>query len=159
MNTFSLNLILAVAWMAFEGSFTMVSLLTGFVIGYGALWMIQPLIGQTGYFGRVLAWIRLIVMFFYELLLSSFQVAFDVLTPTHRAKPAILEVPLDVKSDAGLLLVTNLISLTPGTLSLDVSEDKKTLLVHVMFADDPDAIRDTLKNGMERWVIAAVEGR
>lgn len=83
--------------------------------------------------------------------------AIDVLTPRHRSRPAIIEVPLDVKSDTGILLVTNLISLTPGTLSLDVSEDRKTLLVHAMFADDPDALRKSLKDGMERWVIDAVE--
>jgi multicomponent Na+:H+ antiporter subunit E len=67
-------------------------------------------------------------------------------------------VPLDVKSDVGILLVTNLISLTPGTLSLDVSRDRRTLAVHAMFVDDPDELRDQLKRGMEKWVIDAVEG-
>jgi len=67
-------------------------------------------------------------------------------------------MPLDVKSDAGIFLVTNLISLTPGTLSLDVSEDRKTLYVHAMFADDPEEVCRKLKSGMERWVREAVEG-
>jgi multicomponent Na+:H+ antiporter subunit E len=57
----------------------------------------------------------------------------------------------------GILLVTNLISLTPGTLSLDVTDDRKTLFIHAMFADDPDAIRAQLKGGMERWVKEAME--
>ncbi|MEM6465820.1 MAG: Na+/H+ antiporter subunit E, partial [Pseudomonadota bacterium] len=57
----------------------------------------------------------------------------------------------------GILLVTNLISLTPGTLSIDVSEDRKTLKIHAMFADDPEAVCATLKSGMERWVIDALE--
>ena len=83
--------------------------------------------------------------------------AWDVLTPRHRARPAIIEMPLDVKSDAGILLVTNLISLTPGTLSLDVTDDGRTLYVHAMFADDLDALRAQMKNGMERWVIEALE--
>ncbi|MCR9107682.1 Na+/H+ antiporter subunit E [Marivita sp. XM-24bin2] len=158
MNAFGLNIILAIAWVAFTGSVSLVGLITGFVIGYGALWLIQPLIGTSTYFNRVTAWIKLVIMFHYELIVSSLAVAFDILTPRHRARPAIIEVPLDVKSDTGILLVTNLISLTPGTLSLDVSEDRKTLLVHAMFADDHDALRKSLKNGMERWVIDAVEG-
>ena len=66
-------------------------------------------------------------------------------------------MPLDVKSDAGILLVTNLISLTPGTLSIDVSEDRKTLRIHAMFAEDPDEVVQQLKSGMEKWVIDAVE--
>jgi multicomponent Na+:H+ antiporter subunit E len=158
MNTFGLNIILAIAWVAFTGSVSLVGLITGFVIGYGALWLIQPLIGTSSYFKRVAAWIKLVIMFHYELIVSSIAVAIDVLTPRHRSRPAIIEVPLDVKTDTGILLVTNLISLTPGTLSLDVSEDRKTLLVHAMFADDPDALRKSLKDGMERWVIDAVEG-
>ncbi|MFP7674126.1 Na+/H+ antiporter subunit E [Marivita sp. S0852] len=157
MNAFGLNLILALAWVAFTGTVSLTGVLTGFVIGYGALWLIQPLIGTSTYFRRVTAWIKLIVMFHYELFVSSFAVAMDVLTPRHRSRPALIEVPLDVKTDAGILLVTNLISLTPGTLSLDVSEDRKTLLVHAMFADDHDALRRSLKDGMERWVIDAVE--
>lgn len=159
MNTFGLNIILAISWVAFTGSVSLVGLITGFVIGYGALWLIQPLIGTSTYFQRVTAWVKLVVMFHYELIVSSLEVAFDILTPRHRSRPAIIEVPLDVKTDTGILLVTNLISLTPGTLSLDVSEDRKTLLVHAMFADDPDALRKSLKDGMERWVIDAVEGR
>ena len=54
--------------------------------------------------------------------------------------PAIIIMPLDVKTDAGILLVANLISLTPGTLSLDVSEDRKNLKIHAMFADDPEEL-------------------
>jgi multicomponent Na+:H+ antiporter subunit E len=158
MNTFGLNIILAIAWVAFTGSVSLTGLITGFAIGYGALWLIQPLIGTSTYFSRVTAWIKLIIMFHYELILSSLEVALDVLTPRHRARPAVIEMPLDVKTDTGILLVTNLISLTPGTLSLDVSEDRKTLLVHAMFADDHEAILSNLKNGMERWVIEAVEG-
>ena len=158
MNTFGLNIILPIAWVAFTGSVSLVGLITGFVIGYGALWLIQPLIGTSTYFRRVTAWIKLVIMFHYELIVSSIAVAIDVLSPRHRSRPAIIEVPLDVKTDTGILLVTNLISLTPGTLSLDVSEDRKTLLVHAMFADDPDALRKSLKDGMERWVIDAVEG-
>lgn len=158
MNILSTNLILAVVWAALMGEFSFTSLMTGFVIGFVALWVVQPLTGATSYHRRVLAWLRLIVMFHYELLLSSLSVAWDVLTPRHRARPAIVDVPLDVKSDAGIFLVTNLISLTPGTLSLDVTGDRRTLRVHAMFADDPEALRHAIKSGMEKWVIDAVEG-
>ena len=158
MNTFGMNVLLAVAWMGLTGTVSLAGLLTGYVIGYAALWIVQPLTGETSYFRRVVAWIRLIVMFHYELVLSSLAVAWDVLTPTLRARPAMVDVPLDVRTDAGILLVTNLITLTPGTLSVDVSPDRRTLRVHAMFGDDPEALCRSLKSGMERWVIDAVEG-
>lgn len=158
MSQFAANLMLALAWAIFFGGFNWLSLTSGFVIGYGILWLLQPLTGvRSRYFLRVYFWLKLIVLFLYELVVSSLQVFWDVVTPRHRARPAIIDMPLDVQTDAGILLVTNLISLTPGTLSIDVSEDRKTLKVHAMFADDPEAVCHALKSGMEKWVIDALE--
>ncbi len=160
MNNFVANLFLAAAWVLFFNSFTWLAVLSGLAVGFGILWLLQPLAeGNSSYFRRVWYWAKLIVLFLYELLVSSLEVLRDIFTPTHLSNPAIIDMPLDVKTDAGILLVTNLISLTPGTLSIDVSEDRKTLTLHVMFADDPDAVRKSLKEGMERWVIDAVEER
>ncbi|MEM9032556.1 MAG: Na+/H+ antiporter subunit E [Pseudomonadota bacterium] len=160
MNNLAANLFLAALWAIFFGGFTWLTVLSGFVVGYAVLWLLQPLTGvQSTYFKRVWYWLKLMVMFLYELLASSLQVMWDIVTPKHRASPAIIDMPLDVKTDTGILLVTNLISLTPGTLSIDVSEDRKTLKIHAMFADEPEAVCRALKSGMERWVIDAVEER
>jgi multicomponent Na+:H+ antiporter subunit E len=153
MSLFALNILLAFVWQALTATFTLPSLLSGFVIGYGALWLAQPLFGdRSPYFVRVFRIIRLTLFFLWELLVSSIRVAWDVVTPTHYSNPKIVEMPLDVESDFEILLVTTLISLTPGTLSLDVTPDRKTLIVHAMFADDPDALVRELKDGMERMV-------
>jgi multicomponent Na+:H+ antiporter subunit E len=153
MSLFALNILLAFVWQALTATFTLPSLVSGFVIGYGALWLAQPLFGdRSPYFLRVFRIIRLTLFFLWELLVSSIRVAWDVVTPTHYSNPKIIEMPLDVESDFEILLVTTLISLTPGTLSLDVTPDRKTLIVHAMFADDPDALVLELKNGMERMV-------
>ena len=155
MSSFFLtNILLSVTWAALTGSFTLSGLGTGFALGFVALWFTQPIFGggRSPYFLRVWRVIRLFGYFLWELVTSSIQVAWDVLTPRHRAEPALVEMPLDVESDAEILLVTNLISLTPGTLSVDVSADRKTLLVHAMFARDPEALVADLKDGMERMV-------
>jgi len=153
MNLFLLNLMLAFVWAGLWGSFSVVQLIVGFSVGFATLWVAQPLFGvPSGYYLRAYRIVRLILFFLYDLIVSSIQVAYDVLTPTDHSNPAILEMPLDVKSDIEILLVTNLISLTPGTLSLDVTPDRKTLIVHAMFADDPDEVIASLKSGMERLV-------
>ena len=153
MNLFLFNILLAVMWAALWGSFTLTQLVGGFYVGFFTLWIAQPLFGvPSGYFLRAWRIVRLILFFIYDLCVSSIRVAYDVLTPKDLSNPAILEMPLDVKSDIEILLVTNLISLTPGTLSLDVTPDRKTLIVHAMFADDPKAVIDSLKSGMERMV-------
>jgi multicomponent Na+:H+ antiporter subunit E len=153
MNLFAVNIVLAVVWAALMASFTLTSLLVGYVLGFGALWLAQPLFDQPqSYFRRVWRILRLTGFFLYELVVSSLRVAWDVITPSHQSNPAIVEMPLDVESDLEILLVTNLISLTPGTLSLDVTPDRKTLIVHAMFADDPEGLVRELKDGMERMV-------
>lgn len=95
--------------------------------------------------------------FLYELVVSSVKVAWDVITPRPRARPGILAVPLDVRSDIGVMVLANLISLTPGSLSLDVSEDGRTLFVHAMFIDDVAEARAEIKDKMEFRVKEAFE--
>jgi multicomponent Na+:H+ antiporter subunit E len=153
MNLFAVNLLLALVWTVLTNSFTVFGFVSGFLIGLAALWLSQPLYGETGnYFVRIVRIVHLALYFILDLMKSSLRVAWDVLTPKDLSTPRIVEVPLDVTSDLEILLVTNLISLTPGTLSLDVSDDRKTLYVHAMFADDPEQVVSDLKNGMERMV-------
>lgn len=157
MNIFAVNIALAFVWSALTASFTLPSLIAGYTLGFGALWLVQPLFAERSpYFLRTFRVIKLAAMFLYQLLVSSLEVAWDVITPEQKSRPAILEMPLEVETEWGLLLTTNLISLTPGTLSLDVSEDRKRLIVHAMFAEDPEAVVAGLKR-FETWVKEAVE--
>ncbi len=71
-----------------------------------------------------------------EILLSNLRVAHDVLTPKHHMKPGFVAIPLEPMTDLQLLILTNLITMTPGTLSMDVSSDRKTLYIHAMYIDD-----------------------
>jgi multicomponent Na+:H+ antiporter subunit E len=158
INVFALNILLAIAWAALTGNITLAGLAVGFVLGSACLWLTRSLFpGSESYFRRSGRWAKLIVLFLYELIVSSVQVVWDVLTPAQKSRPGIISVPLTVESEMDILLVTNLISLTPGTLSLDVTDDRSTLYIHAMFADDPDEIRRQIKDGMERWVIEATE--
>ncbi|MGZ3216160.1 Na+/H+ antiporter subunit E [Paracoccus sp. T5] len=158
MNLVAINMLLALAWVALTGGLTLGGLITGFFIGLAALWLVRPLFPDTGsYFMRLYYWLRLVVMFVYELIVSSFSVLRDVLTPGQNSKPALIAVPLNVTTDLQITLLANFISLTPGTLSLDVSDDRKTLYIHAMFGDDPGAIRAQIRDRFEVWVREATE--
>lgn len=158
MNGLVLNLLLAFAWAAMTGDFSFASLATGAVLGFFALWLSQPLTGIDAlYFKRLYRSVYLALFFIWELLLSSVKVAWDVIRPVPQNKPALIEVPLTVKSDFEILLLTNLISLTPGTLSVDVTEDRETLIVHAMFGEDPDDLTSDIKNGFERLIMGVFE--
>lgn len=158
MNIFALNVALAIAWAALTGDISLGNLLVGFALGSAALFATRPLYpGCDRYFTRATSWLKLIIAFLWELIEGSVQVVIDVLTPQHRSRPGIIAVPLDTHREMALLVLTNYISLTPGTLSLDVTEDCNTLYIHAMFADDPDALRRSIKEGVERRVKEAME--
>jgi multicomponent Na+:H+ antiporter subunit E len=84
--------------------------------------------------------------------MASFRVALIVLSPRLNIRPAVVAIPLDLKRDDQITIFANMITLTPGTLSLDVSDDKKTLYVHTIDMDDIDKFRAELKNGFETQV-------
>jgi multicomponent Na+:H+ antiporter subunit E len=67
--------------------------------------------------------------------------------------PGVVAIPIRAKTDLEITLLANLISMTPGTLSLDVSEDRKTLYVHAMYVKDPQDLRDDITNNLERRVL------
>ena len=158
MNGLIVNLLLAFAWAAMNGDFSFVSLATGAVLGFFALWISAPLTGiDKMYFKRFGRSVYLGLFFLWELLLSSIKVAWDVIRPVPQNQPALVEVPLTVKSDFEILLLTNLISLTPGTLSVDVTENRETLIVHAMFAQDPDELIRDIKSGFERLIMGVFE--
>lgn len=92
---------------------------------------------------RVLAVPRLLWRFAVELGTSSLRVAVDVLTPTDRAAPQVVDVPLRLTDPRAITLLANGVSLTPGTLALDVVDG--SLRVHAMFADDVERVRAEIR--------------
>lgn len=156
-NLFRYNLLLAVGWCAVMGRLTVADLVTGFVIGAMALIVSSPMFGRMRYYDRILRLAHLVLYFVRLFFSSCARVAWDVLTPVHKARPAIVAIPLSTEDPLQIVTLANLISLTPGSLSLDVSPDRKTLYVHVMFVDDPDMIRREVKEGLERRVMEALE--
>lgn len=88
-----------------------------------------------------------------EVVVSALRVAADVLAPRPRMRPAVLGVPLDVSTDGQITALAILITLTPGTLALDVSPDRRTLFVHAMFAADVDQVRRDIKERFERRIL------
>lgn len=92
-----------------------------------------------------------------EILKSNFRVAIDVLSPKPSICPAIVAVPIEGLSQAGVTLLADLISMTPGTLSLEYEPEAGTLYIHSMYAHDPDAFVKSIKQDYERRIQAILE--
>ena len=155
MNLFLVNVLLSLAWAAVSGSFVLANLLFGFLLGALALSLIREQVGSVGYFSRLRRVASLILLFLYELLMSALRVSALILKPNMNLKPGILAYDLKVDRDHEITLLANLITLTPGTLSVEVSADRTKLYIHALDCSDPEQIRRDIAEGFERKIFEA----
>lgn len=149
------NVLLALAWAAVTGGFSALNLAFGFGLGALALVLIRECTGRPGYIGRIARAAALAGLFLVELAKSAVRVAAMVVSPRLDPHPAIVAFPLTVTSDIEIALLANLITLTPGTLSVDVSDDRRVLFVHCIDAPDPAAVIADIRDGFERRILEA----
>ncbi|WP_439631495.1 Na+/H+ antiporter subunit E [Shinella sp.] len=142
-------------WLAVSGSFTIPNLLLGIAASALSLVLIRGRARSEGRRLRPLKVLSLLVLFIKELALSAWKVAILVASPKMALKPGIFAFPLTVDRDFEITLLANLITLTPGTLSVDVSEDRRVLYVHALDCSDPVATRRAIANGFEKKVMEA----
>ena len=152
-NQFLLNILLAIAWMLLTGEITAENFIEGLIIGYIILWVSKAALGGTKYFNKIPKAINFFFYFVKELIVANLKVAFDIITPKDYMQPGIVAVPLDAETDMEITLLANLITLTPGTLSLDVSKDKKVLYIHTLYLDNTEKFRSEIKNGIEKRLL------
>ena len=147
------SILLALAWSALQGEVTLANLVVGYVVGYAILALLARggVIAST-LLSRTVHAVGLATFFAWELLVANFRVAADVLRGT-RIEPAVVGIPLDVTSDGEILLLSMLINITPGSVTVDLSDDRRTLYVHVMHMISAEASRREIKDGFERRVI------
>ena len=155
INTYLGTIVLPLIWMSLTGTFTLFNFAVGFVLSSIAIWLLgsRTDVAFVVYLGRLWQFLRFNAFFIRELVKANMRVAWEVITPKHHMRPAIIAIPLDLESDLQITILANFITLTPGTLSLDVSPDRKTLYVHTMYVDDVDAFRREIKENLERRVL------
>ena len=107
---------------------------------------------------RVRSAFVLFCMFAYDLVASSVAVAKIVLTPWRKHQPAIVVIPIDARTDWGVALFAYMVSVTPGSTSLHISDDRRSMYVHLLDAPDPEARIAGIKALYERHILG-MEGR
>ena len=150
----ALNIIFTLVWAGLLGEISAATFASGFAVSYGVLyWITRGRPGHDAYFGRLPRLAAFVVYYLWEMVKSNAIIAYDVLTPTHHMKPGVIGITLDARTDLEITVLANLITMTPGTLSLDVSPDRGTLYVHAMYINDPEQLRREIKANLERRVL------
>jgi multicomponent Na+:H+ antiporter subunit E len=125
-----------------------------FLLVYFILWLFSYFYDRS-HFVKVIKALGLIFFFLKELTLASLVVAWDVITPRLNVESGLIALPLDARTNLEITLLASLVSLTPGTLSLDVSEDKRYLYIHAVYIKkgDVESLKRQIKNGFERRLL------
>jgi multicomponent Na+:H+ antiporter subunit E len=150
-------LLLAVAWVALTGSVAPANIVFAVAVGFAVSPILPAGGGNAWRLRRIVGWIWLGPYFAWQLVLANIRMAAVVLGSHTRVQAAIVAVPLDATLDVEIAVLANLITLTPGTLSVDVSADRRVLYVHTLsFPGEADAVRREIKQGFERRVLEAL---
>jgi multicomponent Na+:H+ antiporter subunit E len=147
-----LNFFIALVWMFMSTSFTASTFIIGFLIGLLLIIMTRRFFSDRLYIWRLWAAFKLALLFFKELTLSNISVLQVVLRPKMDIQPMIFALPTDLEHDWEITLLSSLITLTPGTIVLNVSDDQKTLYIHAIDVDDVDDAIDSIKNSFEKAI-------
>lgn len=147
-----LNFFIAVVWMFMSSSFTASSFIVGYIIGLILIFMMRRFFHTRLYIWRAWAAIKLTLLFFKELTMSNISVLMLVIKPKLNIHPMIFALPTDLEHDWEITLLSSLITLTPGTIVLHVSDDQKTLYIHAIDVDDVEEAIDSIKNSFEKAI-------
>ncbi len=145
-----LTLLLTVVWILLQNEFSpgmaVFGLILGIIIPWGtSIWW--PDTPKGFRLGRMVSYS---IMVIWDIIVANIQVAWIVLSvPNAKLKPAWIVIPLDLVQPEAITVLAGTITLTPGTVSADLSDEGHSLLVHVLHTDDPDAVRDDIKTRYE----------
>lgn len=146
-----LTLLLAVVWIILQNSLSAGMVVFGLILGIVIPWLTSVWWPDRPYGFRLGKMVSYSLIVIWDIIVANFHVAWIVLSvPNSKLKPAWVVIPLDLRQPEAITILAGTITLTPGTVSSDLSDNGHSLLVHALHTDDPDAVRDEIKTRYER---------
>lgn len=149
---FVVNVVIAAVWMLLQETLAWHNFVVGFLVGMVVLNFAVRRMDHPYYMHRVAAFVKLVFMFAVEVVRSGLRVMYLILHPNLPISPGLVAVPLDVTSDEAITMLAGMITMAPGSISVELSNDRKYLYVHALEADDPHKAASFFKNAFERHI-------
>ncbi|AIL07385.1 MULTISPECIES: Na+/H+ antiporter subunit E [Gammaproteobacteria] len=144
-----LSIMVVAFWLLMSDSFTLGQIVLGLLLGVVVPLFAARLDREFARIGTLRPLPRLVCVTLWDILMSNIRVALQVLGPEKNIHPGFIWLPLDIANIHGIAALTSMITLTPGTVSAALSDDRKFLLVHVLHLEDPQDLIDTIKRRYE----------
>lgn len=159
--SWTLTAMLALLWCFLSGAFNVANFLMGLLVGAVTVSLLRPFVpwnpSLVAVSRKIPAFLRYMPRFLYELCKANLQVVYLALHPKMPIRPGIVALETRHRSPLGTTLLANSITLTPGTLTMDVSEDGKTLYIHTLDISDPEEVRERIRRGLEDYTVEVAE--
>jgi multicomponent Na+:H+ antiporter subunit E len=154
---FLLNLILALIWMIFNNTFGLEGFISGGVLGAVILFAMERALGETGYWDRILLVVSFLIFIAWNVIVSNVTLAQIILAKKLKVQSKLILIPLDLKTDLALTFLACLITITPGVISLDLTDDRQMLIVHTLNISDYSTFQVQMKEFFESRVAELFE--
>jgi len=155
MKSLASNLAIAVMWLLLSAEPSVSSFALGFALGFGLLAGFRSIVGSENYVRRVVALLRFLVRFAVEFLRANATVAWAVLVRSRSSfRPDFVLYDISDLTRPEILLLSYCVSLTPGTTTVEISDDFKILTLHALDADRPDALRSEIDRTLKRGILS-----
>ena len=149
---------LTLLWILLMNAVSAGTLLFGLLLGWAIPFATERYWPERVRVRRPMTLLRYIGIVLLDIVKGSFLVAYRILRGPKALRPAFVVIPLRLRSDLGISLLANTISLTPGTVSALLSKDRRSLTVHALHADDPSAIAQEIQQRYEEPLLKIFEG-
>ncbi|HLR43469.1 MAG TPA: Na+/H+ antiporter subunit E [Pseudogracilibacillus sp.] len=151
------NLIISFMWMFLSESYDFSTFIFGYILGALLLLLLNRFFPSRYYLAPIFKFIRLFIIFIRELILSNIEIVKLVYKTKPDFEPGIFTYPVEVKKDWEITLLANLITLTPGTLSVAISDDQTKIFIHAMDIQDKEKAINDIKNTFEKAIMEVTQ--
>ncbi len=147
-----LNLVIALVWMALHTTWSGLDFIIGYLIGLLMIFALRRFFPQPFYGRKLWAVVKLIVLFFSELFKSSFMVLRYIVSPKLDINPGILTYETELDSDWEMTLLSTLVTLTPGTVLIEISREQHIAYIHAIDIKNEEDLSNSIRNTFERAI-------
>lgn len=149
---FIVNLLVAFIWLFVTDSYTLNNFVLGFLLGLILVYLLHRVIPGRFYLVRIYRIIVLILTFLNELIKANFDVLKIILKPKISNQPGFFVYETDLNTDWQIVLLSNLITLTPGTVVIGISDDRKKIYIHAIDFSTKEEEVESIKSSLEKVV-------
>ena len=150
-----LSLSLLLLWLLLANQLSVGQFLLGAFLGWGIALLVRGFWVDVQPVAKPLKLVRFLLLVLLDIVTANLEVARNILGSQAKLRPGFVVVPLELRDEVGLIMLTSIISLTPGTVSADLSDDRCSLLLHCLDVSDPQALVAQIKSRYEAPLLEA----